>query len=130
MRPTLHADITLGALRMALWRRRPEAGLIHHSDRGVQYACNDFQRALAAQQIRCSMSRKGDCWDNAVAESFFATLEWELVERSDWHTRREAERDVFNYIEVWYNRERRHSTLGYLSPADYETQLTQSGKAA
>lgn len=130
MRTTLHADITLDALRMALWRRRPLAGLIHHSDRGVQYACGEYQRALAAQQIRCSMSRKGDCWDNAVAESFFATLEWELIERSDWHTRREAERDIFNYIEVWYNRERRHSTLGYLSPADYEAQLTQSGKAA
>ena len=130
MRTTLHADITLDALRMALWRRRPLAGLIHHSDRGVQYACGEYQRALAAQQIRCSMSRKGDCWDNAVAESFFATLEWELIERSDWHTRREAERDIFNYIEVWYNRERRHSTLGYLSPADYEAQLTHSGKAA
>ena len=130
MRPTLHATLSLDALRMALWRRRPESGLIHHSDRGVQYACGEYQRILAAQQIRCSMSRKGDCWDNAVAESFFATLEWELIERSDWHTRREAERDIFNYIEVWYNRERRHSTLGYLSPADYEAQLTHSGKAA
>lgn len=90
MKPTLHASLTLDALRMTLSRRRPTAGLIHHSDRGVQYACGEYQQALAAQQIRCSMSRKGDCWDNAVAESFFATLEWELIDRSTWHTRREA----------------------------------------
>lgn len=130
MKSTLHTSLTLDALRMALWRRRPEAGLICHSDRGVQYACGEYQAALAQEQIRCSMSRKGDCWDNAVAESFFATLEWELIERADWHTRREAEREIFNYIEVWYNRQRRHSTLGYLSPANYEAQLTHSGKAA
>jgi len=130
MKPTLHSDLSLDALRMALWRRRPEAGLIHHSDRGVQYACGEFQQVLADQQIRCSMSKKGDCLDNAVAEGFFATLEWELIEKSDWHTRREAEKAIFNYTEAWYNRERQHSTLGYMSPADYEAQLTRSGKAA
>lgn len=76
------------------------------------------------------MSKKGDCWDNAVAESFFATLEWELIEESDWHTHEEARRAIFNYIEIWYNRQRRHSTLGYRSPAEYEAQLALTPRAA
>jgi transposase InsO family protein len=76
------------------------------------------------------MSRKGDCWDNAVAESFFATLEWELIEGSDWHTHEEARRALFDYIEVWYNRQRRHSSLGYRSPAEYEEQLALTRRAA
>lgn len=123
MRETLEADLALSALRMALGARRPPAGLVHHSDRGVQYACDDYRTLLAAHGIVASMSRKGDCWDNAVAESFFATLELELIINSDWHTRDEARRAIFRYIETWYNRERRHSTLGYLSPVAYEKEL-------
>ena len=83
---------------------------------------------LARYGMTASMSRKGDCYDNAVAESFFATLEWELIEQADWHTRAEARQALFEYIEVWYNRQRRHSTLGYLSPAEYETCLAERAR--
>jgi putative transposase len=100
MRTTLEAALATDALTMALWRRGPGAGLLHHSDRGVQYASTAYQEILAQHAITGSMSRKGDCWDNAVAESFFATLEWELIQDSDWHTREEARRDIFDYIEV------------------------------
>lgn len=130
MRETLEADLALGALRMALGARRPAPGLLHHSDRGVQYACADYRALLATHGLVASMSKKGDCWDNAVAESFFATLELELIVRSDWRTRDEARRAIFRYIETWYNRARRHSTLGYLSPADYERQLQRTATAA
>jgi transposase InsO family protein len=130
MKDTLEASLATDALTMALWRRRPGRGLMHHSDRGVQYASGDYQEILRAQGITCSMSRKGDCWDNAVAESFFATLEWELIEGSDWHTHEEARRALFDYIEVWYNRQRRHSSLGYRSPAEYEEQLALTRRAA
>jgi transposase InsO family protein len=123
MRETLEAELATSALRMALAARRPPAGLMHHADRGVQYACGDYQALLAAHRIVASMSRKGDCWDNAVAESFFATLEFELIMTSDWHTRDEARRAIFQYIETWYNRARRHSTLGYRSPAEYEKEV-------
>jgi transposase InsO family protein len=123
MKDTLEASLATDALRMALWRRRPAPGLLIHSDRGVQYASEAYQEILAQHGIRCSMSRKGDCWDNAVAESFFASLEWELIEESDWHTHEEARRAVFDYIEVWYNRQRLHSSLDYKSPAEYEDQL-------
>lgn len=122
MRETLEAEGAVAALRTAIARRRPLAGLIHHSDRGVQYACGEYQRVLAANGMLPSMSRKGDCWDNAVAESFFATLEHELIMRRHWTTRAEARQAIFRYIESWYNLKRRHSTLGYLSPAAYETQ--------
>lgn len=125
MRETLEVDLALGALEMALGARRPAPGLVHHSDRGSQYASVDYQALLAAHGLVASMSRKGNCWDNAVAESFFATLELELIVRSDWHTRADARRAIFRYIEAWYNRERRHSTLGYLSPAQYEATLPQ-----
>ena len=97
-----------------------ESGLIHHSDRGVQYASAEFQELLKAHTIRCSMSRKGDCWDNAVAESFFHTLKVELIHGKLYDTRQEAKADIFEFIEVFYNRQRRHSYLGYLSPADFE----------
>jgi putative transposase len=130
MRATLEAELATDALTMALWRRKPGAGLLHHSDRGVQYASTAYQEILAQHEITCSMSRKGDCWDNAVAESFFATLEWELIEDSDWHTREEARRAIFDYIEVWYNRQRLHSSLGYMSPAEYEDQLVLTPRAA
>lgn len=122
MRDTLEAELALSALQMALGVRRPEAGLVHHSDRGVQYACTAYRELLAAHGIEASMSRRGDCWDNAVAESFFATLERELIDRRDWATRAEAERAIFDYIAAWYNTGRRHSTLSYQSPAQYERQ--------
>jgi len=100
---------------MALWRRKPATGLTHHSDRGVQYAAFDYQRLLSAHGIHCSMSRKGNCWDNAVVESFFATLKKELVHDQRYATREDAKQDIFEWMEVFYNRQRRHSTLGYLS---------------
>lgn len=120
MKHTLEKSLVLDALYMGLAGRRPRGDLLHHSDRGSQYACGDYRDLLAEHGITCSMSRKGDCWDNAVAESFFATLKKELVHSSDWNTREDARADLFEYIEVWYNRERRHSSLGYVSPAEYE----------
>jgi putative transposase len=123
MRETHEADLALSALRMAIGARSPAPGLLHHSDRGSQYACGEYRALLTAHGMTASMSRKGDCWDNAVAESFFATLERELIMKSDWRTRDEARRAIFRYIETWYNRVRRHSTLDYLSPAQYEAQL-------
>lgn len=122
MRDTLEGELALSALRMAREARRPTPGLIHHSDRGSQYTAGEYQAELAAYGMLASMSRKGDCYDNAVAESFFSTLEFELLMKSDWHTRSEARRALFRYIEMWYNRRRRHSTLGYVSPAAYEEQ--------
>ncbi len=115
-------DLTLDALGMALARRRPPRGLLHHSDRGSQYASGDYQRMLAQHGIVCSMSRRGDCWDNAVAESFFATLKVELVHDAAWTTRAAARRELFDYLEPFYNGRRRHSALGYLSPRAFEQQ--------
>jgi transposase InsO family protein len=112
--------LTLRALHMALFERAPERGLIQHSDRGSQYASQVYQDALEARGIVCSMSRRGDCWDNAVIESFFATLKLELIHRGSFRTREEARLAIFEYIEVFYNRQRRHSYLGYLSPAEFE----------
>ena len=123
MGETLETELALGALHMALVGRRPPPGCFHHSDRGAQFADAAYRARLTAHGLIASMSRKGDCWDNAVAESFFATLEFELIIDSDWHTRDEARRDIFEFIEVWYNRERRHSTLGYVSPVQYEQHL-------
>jgi transposase InsO family protein len=108
------------ALDMAVGRRRPGPGLVHHSDRGSQYACGDYQKALHAHGIICSMSREGDCWDNAPMESFFHTLKTELVHHRDYQTRLEAKADIFQYIEVFYNRSRRRSVLGCLTPAEFE----------
>lgn len=129
MRDTLETDVAVSALRMALTARRPRPGLVHHSDRGVQYARGEYQALLAQHGLVPSMSRKGNCWDNAVAESFFATLEWELIQRHDWQTRAEARSAIFRYIEGWYNRERLHSTLGYRSPAQYEADLRRHAAA-
>jgi transposase InsO family protein len=123
MRDTLEGEGVVSALRMAHAARHPAPGLIFHSDRGSQYAAGAYRIELASYGMRASMSRKGDCYDNAVAESFFSTLEFELVMRAAWQTRAEARRAVFQYIETWYNSRRRHSTLGYLSPVDYEGQL-------
>lgn len=125
MRHTLERGLTLDALGMAIERRRPGPGVLVHTDRGSQYASGDYRALLAAHGMRCSMSRRGDCWDNAVAESFFATLKRELVDGADWRTRDEARSAVFRYIETWYNRRRRHSTLGYLSPEEFERQYNE-----
>ena len=123
MRDTLEVELALSALRMARTARAPSPGLIHHSDRGSQYTSGDYRTELAAHDMIASMSGKGDCYDNAVAESFFSTLEFELLMKNDWHTREDARRAIFRYIETWYDRKRRHSTLGYISPAEYEQQL-------
>jgi len=114
--------LTLRALTMALGRRRPPQGLLHHSDRGSQYASADYRRALTTHGIVCSMSRRGNCWDNAVAESFFATLKVELAHDAHWRTRAHAQDEVFEYLEGFYNGQRRHSALGYLSPVTFERQ--------
>ena len=113
-------DLTQNALNQAVGRRNPQAGLIHHSDRGSQYASGDYQALLKKNEIIPSMSRKGDCWDNAVAESFFHTLKVEKINRHRFKTRDEAKREIFKYIEIYYNRKRMHSSLGYKSPFDYE----------
>lgn len=123
MRDTMEDELVLSALRMACVARQPAPGLIFHSDRGSQYASRDYRDELAKHGMIASMSRKGDCYDNAVAESFFATLEFELLMKHDWQTRAEVRRAIFRYIESWYNPKRRHSSLGYVSPAVYEAQL-------
>jgi transposase InsO family protein len=127
MGETLQASLSVTALRMALARRRPPAGLIHHTDRGVQYAAADYRELLVHHQLLSSMSRRANCYDNAVAESFFATLKWELIDRYRWPTRAAAKSAIFEYIEVWYNRRRRHSALGYLSPSQFEQRLLTLG---
>jgi transposase InsO family protein len=111
------------ALSMALTRRRPGKDLIHHSDRGVQYACELYRAVLARHHITASMSRSGNCYDNAVVESFFGTIKTELVHRTRYDTRSEARSSVFEWIECWYNRRRRHSSLGYVSPEMFEAQI-------
>jgi putative transposase len=117
--------LVLEALRVAIGRRAPNMGLMHHSDRGSQYASGDYQDALKDLGVVCSMSRKGNCWDNAVAESFFATLKTECVYPRRFATRTEARETIFDFIEVFYNRRRRHSTLGYLSPIEFEMNYFQ-----
>ena len=118
----LTVDLAERALTMALANRTPTAGLLHHSDRGSQYAATSYQRLLGEHGITTSMSRKGNCWDNACVESFFGTLKRELVYHRHYATREDATQDIFEYIEVFYNRKRRHSTLGYDSPAEYEAR--------
>jgi transposase InsO family protein len=126
----LDQDLALQSLMMALRSRRVKKGqALHHSDRGVQYASEAYQRILAAHGIRSSMSRKGDCWDNAVAESFFATLKTELVADAKWESRSQARREVAEYID-WYNNKRRHQTLGYLPPARYEIEVLKQRRVA
>lgn len=112
--------LALDALAMAVARRRPGRGLLHHTDRGSQYASDEYQVALQANGMVCSMSRKGNCWDNAVAESFFATLKKELVHDTLFFSRAIARAHVFEFIEVFYNRQRRHSSLNYMTPAHFE----------
>ena len=122
VRTRLDQELALGALRMALRHRRARGGL-HHSDRGVQYASAAYQQLLVDAQFTASMSRVGDCWDNAVVESFFATVTKELLVDGLFESRAIATRELFHFIEIWYNRERRHSSLGYRSPMQYEAEL-------
>jgi putative transposase len=122
MSATMTAQFVTDALIMAIWRRgRPQA-LLHHSDRGSQYTSEQFQRLMADHGVTCSMSRSGNCWDNAAMESFFSSLKTERTARKTYRTRDEAKADVFDYIERFYNPKRRHSTIGYLSPMEFETK--------
>ncbi len=130
MSARIDRQLALDALGMALAHRQPPRGLIHHSDRGSQYASREYRDALATHGVVCSMSRRGDCWDNAVAESFFATLKLELVYERDWTTRADARAAIFEYLEVFYNRQRRHSALGYVSPLAFERRHEQEQRAA
>lgn len=118
----LRTSLVAEALEMALAQRRPARGLIFHSDRGCQYTSGELRTLLARHGLVQSLSRPGQCWDNAVAESFFSTLKEELLYRGSWPTRSSAKRAIFEYIEVFYNRQRMHSALGYLSPVDYEAR--------
>jgi putative transposase len=120
----MESRLVVDALAMALQRRLPDEGLLAHSDRGSQYASEHYQRLLAKHSMTCSMSRRADGWDNAPMESFFASLKKELVHDADFATRWEARAAVFAYIEVFYNNQRRHSSLGYVSPAEYEQSST------
>jgi transposase InsO family protein len=126
MSASLEAALVLDALRMALEHRRPGPGLVHHSDRGSQYASDAFASLLERHKIVCSMSRKGNCWDNAPAESFFGKLKTERVYGQHYATREEAKLDLFKYIELFYNRKRRHASLGYLSPVAFEERYLKS----
>jgi transposase InsO family protein len=123
MSESLERTLVVDALKMAYRQRNPGAGLIHHSDRGVQYASEEYRKLLTSYGMRMSMSRKGDCWDNAPMESFFGTLKRELIHHRRYRTREEARREIFEFIEVFYNRERLHSSLGYMSPADFERHI-------
>jgi putative transposase len=123
MEDHLRADLPAAALRMAISAQRPAAGLIHHSDRGVQYASADYRKLMQSAGFRASMSRKADCYDNAPMESFFHTLKTELVHHRQYATRQEATRDIFAYIEGFYNRTRRHSAIGYISPMEMELKV-------
>jgi len=130
MSSRMKSQLVCDALKMAIWQRRPQAGLIHHSDRGSQYASKAFRKLLKAHGFQGSMSRKGDCWDNAVVESFFGSLKQERVQWRNYQTRYEAQQDILHYIAIFYNPYRLHSTLGYISPNDYEKQLTEMKEAA
>jgi len=122
MQATMTAQLVTDALLMAIWRRGKPEAVLHHSDRGSQYTSEPFQRLLADQGLACSMSRSGNCWDNAAMESFFSSLKTERTARTTYRTRDQAKADVVDYIERFYNPRRRHSTLGYLSPLEFERQ--------
>ncbi len=125
MKPTLHREVVLDALLMAVWRRKPENSVIVHSDQGTQYGSDDWMRFCKEHALDPSMSRRGNCYDNAVAESFFSSLKKERIRRRIYSTRNDAKRDIFDYIELFYNSRRRHSYLDYVSPMEYE--LVESG---
>ena len=120
MSDTMTAQLVTDALVMAIWRRGKPDALLHHSDQGSQYTSEQFQRLMADNGVTCSMSRSGNVWDNAAMESFFSSLKTERIARKTYRTRNQARQDVFDYIERFYNPTRRHSTLGYLSPMDFE----------
>ena len=126
MRSRLTQELATAALTMAVEHRRPAHGVLHHTDRGSQYAATTYRALLAEHGLTASMSRRGNCWDNAVVESFFHTLKTEHVHHQRYRTREEARQDIFEWIEVFYNRVRRHSTLGYRSPAEFEAMATDS----
>lgn len=130
MQSHMRSEIVLSALAMALGQRLVDQELLAHSDRGAQYTSDDYQRMLREHGITCSMSGRGECYDNAVVESFFGTLKQELIYRRAWATRREAASSIHEYIEVFYNRRRRHSHLGYVSPEQYEKNFEQSKSQA
>lgn len=130
MSSRMKAQLACDALRMAIWQRRPAAGLIVHSDRGSQYASKDYRRLLKAHGFEGSMSRKGDCWDNAVVESFFGSLKQERVQWRHYQTRHAAQQDVLNYITMFYNSHRLHSYLDYKSPNQYEAEMAKLRKVA
>jgi len=123
MSDTMHAKMVTDALLMALWRRGKPSELLHHSDQGSQYTSDDFQSLLKTQGITCSMSRRGDCWDNAAMESFFSSLKTERLSRKVYRTRDDLRADVFDYVERFYNQQRRHSTLNFVSPVQFEQGL-------
>jgi putative transposase len=124
------AKLVCDALKMAIWQRKPKPGLIHHSDRGSQYASNAFRKLLKLHGIKGSMSRKGDCWDNAVAESFFGTLKQERVHWCHYQTRYSAQQDVLQYISIFYNNKRIHSYLNYMNPKQFEEEMQKVEKVA
>jgi transposase InsO family protein len=126
----MRAELVCDALRMAIVHRQPASGLIFHSDRGTQYTSSEFTGLLAEHKMIQSLSRPGQCWDNAVAESFFASLKLELIDRRSWATRTQVRRAVFDYIEVFFNRRRLHSSLNYLTPAEYEAIKIHQQNAA
>jgi transposase InsO family protein len=126
----MRAELVGDALRMAIGARRPAPGLVFHSDRGTQYISGEFTGLLAQHKMLQSLSRPRQCWDNAVAESFFATLKTELIDRRSWATRSQVRRALFEFIEVFYNRQRLHSSLDYLSPAEYEATIHSAAHAA
>lgn len=123
MHKRMKTELVVDTLKMALMRRKIRSPLLLHSDQGSQYAAADYRMMLATNGIECSMSRKGNCWDNAVAESFFHTLKTELVHHEDYHSRTEAKASIFEYIEVFYNRQRRHSHIGQVAPMIFEAAL-------
>ena len=124
MRSQMDRSLVLAALEMAVKQRRPAPGLLHHSDRGSQYASSDYRQALADHGMRASMSRRACCYDNAAMESFWHTMKTELIHQRRFQTRTEASQAIFDYIEVFYNRLRRHSSIGYVSPEEFERQHT------
>jgi putative transposase len=126
MSSQMTSELVADALMMAIWRRGWPQELLHHSDQGSQYSSESFQRLLAEHGITCSMSRQGDVWDNSAMESFFSTLKTERVNRKVYRTRDEARADVFDYVERFYNPRRRHSTIGYVSPVEFEQNATRS----
>lgn len=122
MSETMTAQLVTDALIMAIWRRGKPDALLHHSDQGSQYTSEQFQRLMADNGVTCSMSRSGNVWDNAAMESFFSSLKTERIGKKVYRTRAQAKADVFDYVECFYNPTRRHSTLGYLSPIDFERE--------